>query len=119
MMSLTPVSEEEIREKFGAPWEGKCVKACWFAQEVNCTCRCGGLYHGRGLVPHLPAEEEKKFKAGLNLTCGWCQTDLSGVPIEHYDHDGGYEVPGYEKKQWLYITCPKCHYQWALWKLRK
>ena len=43
--------------------------------------------------------------------------DLSHLPIEHYDHDGGWRVLGFKERQWLYITCPKCSYQWALWKL--
>lgn len=42
---------------------------------------------------------------------------LKSLPIEHYDHDGGWPVEGFKEKQWLYVTCPKCGYQWALWKL--
>jgi len=47
--------------------------------------------------------------------CGF--KGLKGLPIEHYDHDGGWPVEGFKEKQWLYVTCPKCGYQWALWKL--
>lgn len=43
--------------------------------------------------------------------------DLSTLPIEHYDHDGGWPVLGFKERQWLYVTCPRCGYQWALWKL--
>lgn len=27
---------------------GECCEACYMAAEEECTCRCGGLYHGRG-----------------------------------------------------------------------
>ena len=52
-------------------------------------------------------------------TCRWCDDKVSLIdsPIEHYDHSGGWNVKGFPVKQWLYIVCPKCGYQWALWKL--
>ena len=37
--------------------------------------------------------------------------------ISHYPHSGGWKVQGFDKPQWLFIVCPKCKYQWALWKL--
>ena len=53
--------------------------------------------------------------------CGFCEPlmDLSDLPFPGYEHDGGVVVQGYAKKQWVYITCPKCQYQWAYWKLVK
>ena len=42
-------------------------------------------------------------------TC--CGVDLRGLPVLGYPHDGGYRVPGYVEKQWLYVVCPKCGYQ--------
>jgi len=47
--------------------------------------------------------------------CPSCSGKLGA--IEHYDHDGGWNVEGFSEKQWLYKTCRKCGYQWALWKL--
>lgn len=47
--------------------------------------------------------------------CGF--EGLDTLPIESYDHSGGWEVEGFQSKQWLYIHCPKCDYDWALWKL--
>lgn len=38
------------------PWSGVCHKACWFATQEKCVCRCTGKYHGRGLI------QEKKCK---------------------------------------------------------
>lgn len=49
-------------------------------------------------------------------TCRWCKASLENKPIEHYPHISGWEVEGFDKLQWLYITCD-CGYQWALWKL--
>lgn len=37
--------------------------------------------------------------------------------ISMYPHEGGWPVEGMDKKQWLYIHCQKCGYEWALWKL--
>jgi hypothetical protein len=60
-------------------------------------------------------------------TCKWCASRSAGRPakevslehltIEHYEHDGGWPVKGYQQRRWLYVTCPKCDYQWSLWKL--
>jgi len=55
------------------------------------------------------------YEAVTPKTCKICNGSL-GL-IEHYDHDGGWLVDGFEKKQWLYRTCFKCGYQWAIWKL--
>ena len=52
----------------------------------------------------------------LDKKCRWCNTDLVNS-IDHYEHQGGYEVEGFAEKQWLYTECPKCKYQWALGKI--
>jgi len=54
---------------------------------------------------------------------GKIQTCSCGEPLEYgelasYDHDGGYHLKGYGKPQWVYLQCPKCGYQWSIWKLR-
>lgn len=60
--------------------------------------------------------------------CKWCRRKnyetkevtkvlLENEPIEHYEHSGGYEVEGFAKKLWLYVTCPRCQYQWSLEKI--
>lgn len=57
-------------------------------------------------------EEEK--------TCYYCRGhgEIGHLgAIEHYDHEGGWTVEGFQRKQWLYKTCMRCGYQWALWKL--
>jgi hypothetical protein len=46
-----------------------------------------------------------------------CGESLRHSDIEHYDHPAGWNVKGFQKPQWLYLTCSKCGYQWALWKL--
>lgn len=48
-------------------------------------------------------------------TCRWCGGHLGA--IEYYDHSAGWIVKGFQKRQWLYKTCLKCSYQWALWKI--
>ena len=61
-------------------------------------------------------EQEYGHKGSLTCVCGFV-FNPHRITIEHYDHDDGYEVEGYDKRQWLYITCPRCNYQMALWKL--
>ena len=45
------------------------------------------------------------------------KVSLAHEPIKHYEHDGGWEMDGFNRKQWLYVECPNCKYQWALHKL--
>jgi hypothetical protein len=49
-----------------------------------------------------------------NCSCG---TPIIKGVLASYDHEGGMEVPGYEKKQWVYMHCPKCKYDLAVWKI--
>ena len=62
----------------------------------------------------MKLEDYKKYLEGQK--CRWCGTSLENCEIEHYPHEDGWEVEGFEERQWLYVTCPKCGYQWSLWK---
>ena len=56
----------------------------------------------------------KKFRR-LNCTCG---KDISKELIRYYTpHEGGYEIPFEKEKCWLYVHCPKCEQDLAIWKL--
>ena len=50
------------------------------------------------------------------MGCG-AELDTSAGNIQLYPHSGGWNVEGIEGKQWLYVRCHKCKYDWALWKL--
>lgn len=75
----------------------------------------------------MTEEVTRVTKPGLSLDdyqglvdgkkCRWCGSGLN--PISHFDHDGGWDVDGFDKKQWLYAECSNrnCRYEWALWKL--
>ncbi len=55
-----------------------------------------------------------KVKAPCHKTNdGYCTLGA----VEMYEHDGGVFVEGEKEKQWVYFTCSRCGYQWALWKL--
>lgn len=58
------------------------------------------------------ADYEKLVK---EKKCRWCEGELG--PIEHYPHGAGWEVEGFDEKQWLYKKCLRCKYDWALWKI--
>jgi len=53
----------------------------------------------------------------IGKRCYWDDTPLSGQTVHLYKHSGGWKVRGFVDLQWLYVVCPKCGYQWALWKL--
>lgn len=59
-----------------------------------------------------------KFIAGSKLTCRNCGEPLHAGNIEYYDHQGGYNLPGFGVPQWLYHHCQKCNHDLSLWKLR-
>lgn len=49
------------------------------------------------------------------VVCPECKTHL--LPIEVYPHRGGWELKDYLTRQWLSAKCPKCRFEWSLWKL--
>lgn len=46
-----------------------------------------------------------------------CGADITKGVLCSYDHDGGVEAAGYGEKQWFFLHCIKCGYDYALWKL--
>jgi len=70
-------------------------------------------------VPFFSLEDYEKMIKGKD--CRWCSKRGKKVllpsKIKFYDHSGGWEVDGFEEKQWLYVECPKCGYEWSLQKL--
>lgn len=52
-------------------------------------------------------------------SCTFCGATLntSARSILMYPHSGGWTVEGMDMKQWLFIRCHGCGYDWALWKL--
>lgn len=42
---------------------------------------------------------------------------LRGRNIDCYPHEGGFNVKPYGSKQWVYVRCDACGYDWALAKL--
>lgn len=53
-----------------------------------------------------------------NGVCVSCGKLLRADSIDLYDHDDGYKVVGYHKKQWVSFECV-CGYGSALWKILK
>jgi len=44
-----------------------------------------------------------------------CGTDLSQGDVYGYEHDAGWDTA--RGCMWLYVRCPKCGYEMALWKM--
>lgn len=49
--------------------------------------------------------------------CRFCRTVLNHENINYYDHEAGWDVEGFKKKQWLYVPCHGCGHDWSLEKL--
>jgi len=60
--------------------------------------------------------EEGMNKGEIKNKCCWCGSPLHAQDLKRYPHGDGWTVDG-EGKQWLYIPCRKCGYEWAIWKL--
>ena len=82
-----------------------------------------GTSHPR--VEGIPSSCEGGIEQTLNLEdyakrlenakCPCCGGSLAGKWIEMYPHDGGWDVEGYTRKQWLSVRC--CRMDWSLWKI--
>ena len=44
-----------------------------------------------------------------------CGRDLRGDQVHGYPHDAGWETDA--GRMWLFIHCPDCGYEMAIWKL--
>lgn len=70
------------------------------------------------IIFQLTAEEAQPFEEVIKVNeCSWCKTDLTHEPISAYPHLAGWTVKDHNQKLWLFKNCPKCNYDWALWKL--
>ena len=110
-----------------------CCESCYTAKEEKCTCQCHGAYHGLGNLnkakidssyeKQLPEPEAQIIRKQYGSVesrkplclCGY---DLSKEPIIYYTpHDYGWTVEGEPRKCWLYVKCPNCGYDMAVWKM--
>lgn len=64
-----------------------------------------------------PTVEEIRAQMTVT-TCSHCGFEgIDKEEIKAYDHDNGWQLFGHSKRQWLWVDCPGCKYEWALWKL--
>lgn len=54
------------------------------------------------------------LEKGIFCTCG---KKLGARFADMYEHDGGIDVPTEDTKQWVYVTCQRCQYQWSWTKI--
>lgn len=127
--------QKDLEGNDAEPWAGICCKACYYAKGEKCVCKCGGMHHGKGnpnyeiektrlrrkykkIEPndhyYPSAQKYRKLITDPKCHCGF---DLSKETIWSYDHCDGWEVEETDALQWLWIECPKCHYQMSIWKL--
>jgi len=68
----------------------------------------------------IPRPFSDFYKARITRTvcsCGF--VGLQDLNLRGYRHADGWPITWGDMtvKFWLYVTCPKCKYEWALWKL--
>jgi len=61
----------------------------------------------------------EELKRTQSPDCPTCGTELDFHRLKYYDHSDGQCVDGFPQRQWLYVECPGCEYQWAINKLAK
>ena len=64
----------------------------------------------------LETIESQVAEDGKCSSCGK-RLGVKHLTGHNYDHDAGIVVPELGRK-WLYLQCPYCGYQTALWKIR-
>ncbi|MFX1380752.1 MAG: DUF6011 domain-containing protein [Promethearchaeota archaeon] len=66
----------------------------------------------------ITEEEAKPFRDQFTKR-NECSCGFKGIHKEpilgYWDHPGGWMIRG--RMAWLYIHCPKCGYEWSIWKL--
>ncbi len=60
-----------------------------------------------------------KYVDGKRCFCGYKFNLTIGIELGMYKHPGGWLVKSLNEVLWLYVNCPNCGSQVALWKLRK
>lgn len=123
------------------PHEGQLARVaptCYFAQPTashrkpQVPMSQTRKYHGRPLNLNVSPNDRRhpmKTKPSLKYyrslligkKCMDCYPEttilLAKQEIEHYNHENGWPLNGHVEKQWLFITCPNCRYQWSFAKL--
>lgn len=66
--------------------------------------------------PELAAESMARVTRWLAQTGARCSCGAKLEGVESFDHDGGFEVPGFGRRQWLYSHCSGCGQDVALGK---
>jgi len=49
-----------------------------------------------------------------SVKCDWCHTSFDPDDIYMYPHPGGHEIKDVDGKQWVYVKCKNCEYDWAI-----
>jgi len=134
-MKQTNLFGKVLTPKIGSGKEDyECCEACYTAKEKVCVCRCHGAFHGLGNPQskrkkdkakidesyefYLPEEEAQRFRKQFTDTKCLCGYDLKDEPLVYYKkHDAGWKIKGEDEKVWIYVKCPSCGYDMAIWKM--
>jgi len=62
------------------------------------------------------ARKMEEVRSKIERTSCWCGYEgLDNCHVNYYEHQSGFRVG--INTYWMFIRCPKCHHDWALWKL--
>ena len=67
-------------------------------------------------VEEIIARIKQCIKDGIGRAHCRCGEPIHPEHVQMYPHSHGIQIEDIGK-QWVYIHCPSCRYDWALWKL--
>ena len=103
-----------------------CTSRCKNAKGDECKCACGGANHGTRVADNDPMldfvltdEEANAYRNQMDRRrecfCGYEKLHDRPIYAGIKGHSGGWDIRG--DNYWLWIHCPKCGYEWSVWKL--
>jgi len=78
------------------------------------TCWAKITAHRDPLTGEFPLAEEALRNTDPEKAKCICGHDLRNEAVRGYEHDAGWQTD--HGKQWLFVKCPMCGYDMALWK---
>lgn len=70
----------------------------------------------RGGIDEMKRTDLRVLITKSKATC-LCGEKLYGSNLNWYEHSGGLKLEDDKEKQWYYVTCDKCGYDMAIWKI--
>jgi hypothetical protein len=96
----------------------RCIKCGYVGGDRDFCPNCGYRASEHDKPCRSLTQYATMLKEVATRTKCWCgRKDIHLLPLHMDNHPDGYSVEGHFHLQWLWVMCPECKYEWALWKL--